>query len=209
MSNKLFAATRLAQLAMVGLLASASSAHAAYTLYIYQSGADVVASGSGTVNTAGINLFGNTGTFIDDARPNVGRVLIGAGISTQWQNISGPTSFGPGDRTQTSSNSGSVIGIVGVNSSLRLPNNYVSGTVIQGSSTWSGQTLASLGMTVGTYTYTWGAGATADSFTLRIGTAPPPPVVTATSIPTLSEWGLILMASLVGVFAMLRMRKVR
>lgn len=278
------------KLAAVGLLACACSAQAAYTLYIYPSGANVVASGSGAINTAGINVFGNTGNFIPDVRPNVARVLIGAGATTQWQGISGPTSFGPGNASFPSSNSGSATGIVGINGSLRLPPDYVSGTALQGTSTWTGSTLASLGMIVGTYTYTWGAGATADSYTIVIGAAPPqtitfaqpgpqvigttptltatassglpvsfttatsaictittagvltpltpgtctinanqdgggvfPPApqvarsfavsapvpVAATSIPTLSEWALIFMASLVGMFAMLRIRKSR
>ena len=41
-----------------------------------------------------------------------------------------------------------------------------------------------------------------------VGAITPAPVA-ATSIPTLSEWGLILTASLVGMIAMLRMRKRR
>ncbi|WP_168389243.1 hypothetical protein [Xylophilus sp. Leaf220] len=153
MSNKLFAATRI--VAMVGLLASAASAHAAYTIYIYQSGADVAASGSGAINTAGITLFGNTGNFIPDTSPNVARSLVGQGPSTQWQGITGPTSFGTGGTTFASSVTGTVIGIVGINSSIRLQPGYVSETAMQGTGIWTNRTLASLGLTVGTYTYTW------------------------------------------------------
>lgn len=160
-------------IAFATLLASAAAAHAAHTLYVYQSGPDVIAQGSGPINTAGITLFGNTGNYIPDVQPNVGRIAIGTTISTQWQGISGPTTFGTGARTSTSSVTGDFVGIVGVNSSIRLPDGYVSGTPLQNSARWSGQTLASLGVTVGTYTYTWGSGPTSDSYTLVIGSAPP------------------------------------
>ncbi len=64
---------------------------------------------------------------------------------------------------------------------------------MQATGTWSNRTLASLGLTTGTYTYTWGAGANADSLTLRIGTALPPPPAT---VPTMSEWAMILLGVL-------------
>ncbi len=193
MSSKRFVAFLLGQIAMLGVAASASSARAEYTMYIYQSGTDVVASGSGAINTAGISLFGNTGNFIPDTQPSVARILVGPGISTQWQGISGPTSFGPGGQAFATSVTGTVVGIVGVNGSIRLPQGYVSGTPMQATGTWSNRTLASLGLTNGTYTYTWGAGANADSLTLRIGAAPPAPPA---PVPTMSEWAMILLGVL-------------
>jgi hypothetical protein len=51
---------------------------------------------------------------------------------------------------------------------------------MSGSSTFSGQTLASMGLTPGTYQYTWSS----DSLTVKIGTVPEP-----------STWAMMLWAS--------------
>jgi hypothetical protein len=39
---------------------------------------------------------------------------------------------------------------------------------------YSGVSLANLGLTPGTYVYSWGAGPTADSLTINVGTVPEP-----------------------------------
>jgi hypothetical protein len=51
-----------------------------------------------------------------------------------------------------------------------VPQGYVSGTVISGSTTYNGQTIAGIGFTSGTYVYSWGSGGNASSITLIIGT---------------------------------------
>jgi hypothetical protein len=58
---------------------------------------------------------------------------------------------------------------------LALPENYVSGSPLSDSSTYDNQNFASLDVTPGVYVWTWGSGATADSFTLDIGAAPAVP----------------------------------
>jgi hypothetical protein len=59
---------------------------------------------------------------------------------------------------------------------LFVPTGYVSGTALSATDTYSGQTFVSLGLTPGTYTWTWGTGANADSFKVQIGPA-------ATAVP--------------------------
>jgi len=57
---------------------------------------------------------------------------------------------------------------------LYVPINYVSGSPLSGTATWSASTFSSLGLTPGTYTWTWGSGANADFATLTIGAADVP-----------------------------------
>jgi len=59
---------------------------------------------------------------------------------------------------------------------------------LSSSSTYNGATIASLGMTPGTYTWTWGSGVDADSLTLNV----PAASATATAVPTLPVYGLAL-----------------
>ena len=63
---------------------------------------------------------------------------------------------------------------------------YGSRNPLQDTSTYLNKTFSSLGVTPGTYVWTWGTGAHADSFTLQIGpaaTAAPEPA-TLTQLAT-------------------------
>jgi hypothetical protein len=73
--------------------------------------------------------------------------------------IVGPTSFGSGGNTVASSGSGDYVGISPGSGFLIVPHSYVSGTALSDSSTYDSQTFSSLGVTPGTYEWTWGAGA--------------------------------------------------
>ncbi|MGH7044737.1 MAG: PEP-CTERM sorting domain-containing protein [Acetobacteraceae bacterium] len=53
-----------------------------------------------------------------------------------------------------------------------MPHGYVSGIQLADTSTWDNVTFADLGVTPGTYTWTWG-GAPDGSFTLKIGVPEP------------------------------------
>lgn len=164
-----------------------SAARAEYITYIYQSRTDVIAVGSGSINTTALQFAARDQFSLPRIHPSsVGFLAMGDiryGIDTAYYGLSGPMSFGTGGWTNAPFNTatgllvflvtpqtipgGLLAGQVGV------PNNYVSGTQLGTSTaTWKNTTLDALGVTIGTYTWTWGSGATADSYTLYVGQAP-------------------------------------
>ncbi len=109
---------------------------------------------------------------------------------------SGPTSFGSSFGRSASSGSGDMVGISAGDyfgdylSLLSVPTGYVSGTALSDSATYSGVTLADLGVTPGTYVWTWGTTAN-QNFTLQIPPFPPPPPP-ATNMTNLSTRAQVL-----------------
>ena len=169
--------------ALMVLLAMAGQAHAGFIMTLTETGGNVVLLGSGTANLAGL-IFNNQNQIFSTVVPNASAFATGpagpVGPVDEYRTVTGPTSFGPGGFTAATSGTGDRFGIdrllVNQVSTLVLivPHNYVSGTTLNGSGTYVGSTLASLGATPGTYLYTWGTGANADSLTLQIGTAAVP-----------------------------------
>jgi hypothetical protein len=101
---------------------------------------------------------------------------------TVYTGISGPNNFGTGTATIASTGSGDVFGVLGSFPAIYVPLNYVSGTSVSATDTWNNATLDSLGLTLGTYVYTWGVGDHADSLTVEIGSVPEP-----------STWAMLLL----------------
>jgi hypothetical protein len=166
--------TALAVATIAGLnLTAAPRAEAAYTVYLYQDGGNVVASGSGTINLTDLTETLNDSISGGGLDAEVAEIFTGAGGDYLGYTVTGPASFGSGTYFNASTNSGDVVGVAGVDDALFLATDYVSGASLSDTSTYSGQTLSSLGVTDGTYTWTWGTGAAADSFTLNVGVAPP------------------------------------
>jgi hypothetical protein len=67
---------------------------------------------------------------------------------------------------------GSMFGVLTGGASGRtitVPDGYVSGTTISGSTTYQDTTIAGLGLSGGTYTWAWGSGANASSLVMVIG----------------------------------------
>ena len=139
---------------------------------ISQVGLNVVITGSGTINLTALNLLGSAGVTTV-LIPSNGVIEAGplTGSISEYGGAVGPTTFGPGNQTFPSSGSGNLFGIIA--SDVVVPQGYTSGTSLLGSSTFNNATLASLGITPGTYVWTWGTGATADSLTLNAGTPEP------------------------------------
>ena len=65
-----------------------------------------------------------------------------------------------------------------------MPAGYHSGDALSDAMTFDKATFTSLGVTPGTYKWTWGSGADADSFTLDI--------VAPSAIPEASTWAMML-----------------
>ncbi|HJU17098.1 MAG TPA: PEP-CTERM sorting domain-containing protein [Stellaceae bacterium] len=172
----------------VGLLItpglSAPPAQASYIVTLTQEGSNVVATGSGTLDIADLNLGCSVcefhGAEIQPSAPSAS-IIIGNSLPLLDDGYNGITeafSFGNGGQSFASISVGSQIGILSNEtfgtSDLFVPGNYVSGTAFSDSAIWDNATFASLGVTPGTYVLTWGSGAHADSFTLQIGPAAVP-----------------------------------
>jgi hypothetical protein len=149
--------------------------HADVMVYIYQSGSNVVSSYSGTIDLTGLAANGSDGITTAyiwgaDAVEVFGPTVAGQPV---YLGITGPTDFGDGAATEASSSTGDTFGYGGLAQDLLLPLGYVSGSFISGTDTWDDTTIAGLGLTPGTYNYTWGTG-TDGSFSFNVGTAPVP-----------------------------------
>lgn len=165
--------------AAAALLVGAHS-YAAYNAYVFPNGGNVRAVGSGTVNTSGLLASFSLGAVTATASPNSGWLLVGGGTGTVfgYTNITGPTNFGAGSNLYAdASSSGQMAGVHAALNGVLVPSTYVSGSPLVGTADWSGQTLATMGLNTGTYSWVWGAGPTADIYTLKIMSSAP---VTAT-----------------------------
>jgi hypothetical protein len=137
----------------------------------------VVATGSGAVDLTGLTLR-VSGTLAPGViTANIGIIQIGGSLDNpfidQYTGITGPTSFGSGGTFEANTNSGDFVGIFGRTRNIDVPQGYVSGTALSDSMTFNNATFASLGVTPGTYVWTWGTGLPNQNFTLIIGGATP------------------------------------
>jgi PEP-CTERM motif len=159
------------------LLASLpGTADAGLVIDVVQSGGDVVATASGSLDLADLTDFGS-GDVIPSVNPRIADLIIGppgGGPVDTYTGFSGPTNFGSHVITPTSSATGDIIGINGGLGYIFVPAGYVSGSALSGSMTLDNTTIAGMGMTSGTYTWTWGTGADADSLTVNIASVPEP-----------------------------------
>ena len=148
---------------------AASRARAGYVVTLVQQGPNVVATGSGAIDLTGLTLFLFGGFGESELVPNSGLILTGnLGVLTGYSGFSGPTSFGSGSQAFTFNTSGDLVGIVASSNELVVPINYVSGNPLSDSATYPFQTFSSLGVTPGTFEWTWGTGAN-QNVTLKIG----------------------------------------
>ena len=145
-----------------------------FVVTVSQVGGDVVWSGSGGFDLTGLTYYqnintGNSGSinanfavFASSPNPTVS-LYYGSSSSI-------PSTFGSGN-VNANFSSGDSFGVIDITSifCLAVPAGYVSGSYISGTMTFTGFTIASLGLTEGTYTYTWTSGANQTGMTLIIG----------------------------------------
>ena len=189
-------AAALGMAVLIGCGLSAPPAKAAYVVTIEEVGSDVVATGSGSINFDALDLWGDEEdpSLIDASE---GALVIGPAIPTDdiyYSGIAGPAvAFGSGDEFFADSGSGAVVGLGTFEETsggvIAVPEDAVSGAALGTSTaTFANATLMSLGLTPGTYVWTWGSGPTADSFTLEIATARG-----ASAVPEPGTWAMMLL----------------
>lgn len=179
-----------------------------YVVKLVQQGNNVVAIGSGSFDLTGLTLNSSfstlgdvPGLFASQADVSLGPVSAYT-VQDAYTGITGPMNFGLGGAAYADSGSGDVVEITGNPgywgvAAFFVPGGYLSGTALNSGAIWLNANLASLGVTPGTYTWTWGTGAE-QSFTL------------VTSVPepaTLGMFGLGML--LICGFVTLRRREQR
>ena len=153
---------------LVGVSLGTAPAGATVIVTASETGGDVVFSGSGTLDLTALSFFITTDP--KGVNPSLFFVLgLGpfADVYDSPLNFSGPSSIGPGVPSKPAFRSGDMFGISFVGG-LIVPIGYTSGSPLSGSSTYTGETFASIGLTPGTYVWSWGSGSSADSLTLNI-----------------------------------------
>jgi len=183
---------------------STSGGFGVFNVTVSQVGPDVVWSGSGSFDLSALSLT-SSGTLQSGFSALGGIWAIGPSASIQrygGASLTGySTTFGNNLVVPTPISSGSTFGVVSGGVSLRqivVPSGYVSNTVISGTATYGGATIAGMGLTPGTYTWAWGSGANSSSIVMTIesssvtptptptNTVTPTPSVTNTQTPTLT-----------------------
>ena len=167
-----------------------SAATPSFAVSMVESGSDVVLSYSGILDLTGLNYIQDLNAGGGGVGPSSGSFGIGPTGMINVSLYTGatfsyPASFGSGGGGgSTPYGSGNYFGVFAgllPTNTLVVPTGYTSGDYIQGTTTLSGSSFTSLGMSAGTYNYSWGAGA-GQSFVLTIGGTPVTPTPTATSV---------------------------
>ena len=158
-----------------GLVPPASAS--LFTIDVTQQGSNVVATGSGSIDLTGLTFDGSGDLGGSFTEPTFGVLVVGPAQITafdSYRGITAPGSLGPGALGGgASSGSGDLVGpdIAGPLPVLIVPKGYASGDLLSDSAAWDSTTLSILGLTPGTYTYTWDSGA--DSLAINIGVPEP------------------------------------
>jgi len=146
-------------------------------------GSNVVMTASGTIDLDGLTLVeSSVGPFMGGGvGPTSATFVMGAngGYGKTYSGFTTtPSNFGTGGGMGPTSTSGDIFGIFTQGAPpylLIVPTGFTSGGQISSTQTFTGQTFSSLGLTAGTYTYTWGSG---KSLSVVVGGLVPTPTPT-------------------------------
>lgn len=174
------------------LLLLSCGAHAVYTINILETGGNVVATGSGTINTTGLTIT------VQPSGCGTGRIQSitlctgSGGASTSAANALTPPLSNLTDGTSSFGDSATGDPVFLSNHFLTLPTGYVSGAPLSSSATFNGKTFATMGLTPGTRTLTLPN----DTIVINIGPVVAPAVA---PVPILGAWGLMGLSSLLAL----------
>jgi PEP-CTERM motif len=185
--TRMAGAAALGAAAAIGVGLSVLPAQAGYVVTLKQEGKDVVATGSGTINLAGLSFDPDLPpTEIGPAMfPAFPEISTGPDVAVAiYFGATGPAGFGSGGPQDATTGSGDAVAVDFSgdpnNFFIAVPQGYVSGGKLSSSATWGDTNFVSLGVTPGFYTWTWGNGA--NTFTLDAVAAPEP-----------STWAMMLL----------------
>jgi hypothetical protein len=146
---------------LVGLcltVLTARQTQAGLVFNVRESGGNVIFNMSGNVNLAATSGFFGGFSDVELISPAGGNIIIGPGSNPcdDYRTNVSWTSFGPGAGSPTlfSSVSGDRVALFS-NPAIGVPGGYISGNPLSGTGTINGSTLASLGITPGTYVTTF------------------------------------------------------
>ena len=173
----------------------------AFTIALEQVGSNVVATGTGAINLTGLTPAGGAAIGGGGIEASTGQIITGSpGSATAYTGLNGPTSFGSGGLFNASTSSGDIVGRFPTQfgGPLFVPVLYTSGDPLTNSMTFNNATFGSLGVTPGTYVWTWGTGLPNQNFTLIIGGAGLPDGSSTVSLLSFALLGLTVLRRKLG-----------
>lgn len=164
---------------IAGAVVAGIPAHAGVAVNFREIGTDVIAAASGSLDLTGLTdddtFFAQIGVRGDPAYFTLGAEGDGSSNAEGYNGITGPAQSGTGGLVAPTSSSGDIIGVNAFFfGDLFVNRDYVSGARITARTSFAGQTFASLGLTPGTYVFSWPA----DTITLNIGAGAVPEPIT-------------------------------
>ena len=144
-----------------------------------ESAGDVLFTGSGSINLSTLTFdFDNSGK--SGFEPVFGTIRLGPEVPTPIDIYDGVTqvplsSFGSDLSNvfhRASTGSGDVFAALSQYNEIEVPRGYLSGSALNESATFTGETFATLQLNTGTYIWSWGTGGTYDEFVLNIKDVP-------------------------------------
>jgi hypothetical protein len=195
--KRIVGAAALGAALVFGSGAISSPAQAGYVVTLEEVGNDVVATGGGAIDLTGLNYSYDTyfGPFDPDIAAIGAAIVTGREFNyrsaTAYIGFVGPMSFGSGGFFFADISSGDLVAINGYFGFLYLPDYYNSGDPLSNTSIYIGLDFATLGVTPGTYVWSWGTGPN-QNFTLIIPEPTAIPEPASIALPGMALAGLLL-----------------